>query len=123
MFALDSIADGLSLKWDGQLILEYHFQAGGNRSFIHPLRLPDSPSLSIDRAAAVPVDHLHHRGLWVAWKRVNGVNFWEQPERGEDPEGYGRIVHQDVTRPLRRRTTGPLRRQERLESTGQASGI
>ncbi len=97
MFALDSIADGLSLKWDGQLILEYHFQAGGNRTFIHPLRLPDSPSLSIDRAAAVPVDHLHHRGLWVAWKRVNGVNFWEQPERGEDPEGYGRIVHQDVT--------------------------
>ena len=97
MFTLESIADGLSLKWDSQLILEYHFGTGGNRPFIHPLRLPDSPSLSIDRAPLVPVDHLHHQGLWVAWRKLNGVDFWEPDALGIDPEGYGRVVHQEVT--------------------------
>ena len=32
--------------------------------------------------------------MWVAWKKVNGVNFWEQPQPGADPTGFGRIVHQ-----------------------------
>ena len=41
-----------------------------------------------------PEDHIHHQGMWVAWKKVNGVNFWEQPKPGEDPTGFGRIIHQ-----------------------------
>ena len=96
MFSLDSVTDGLRLTWDGQLVLEYNFPASGRRTFIHPLRLPDSPALTMNRADVVPVDHPHHQGLWVAWKKVNGVNFWEQPDEGADPTGYGRIVHQEV---------------------------
>jgi hypothetical protein len=40
-----------------------------------------------------PADHIHHQGMWVAWKKVNGVNFWEQPAPGLEPKGFGRIVH------------------------------
>jgi hypothetical protein len=43
-----------------------------------------------------PKDHVHHQGMWVAWKKVNGVNFWEQPKPGADPGGFGRIAHQKV---------------------------
>ena len=43
-----------------------------------------------------PGDHVHHQGLWVAWKKVNEVNFWEQPGPGSDPTGFGKIVHQQI---------------------------
>ncbi len=90
MFNLNSVTDGLSVKWDGQLILEYQFQTGGPRPYWHPLRLPDSPALTTNR----PADHIHHQGMWIAWKKVNGVNFWEQPAPGRDTKGFGRIAHQ-----------------------------
>ncbi len=92
MFTLDTITEGLRLKWDGQTILEYHFPAKGPRPYWHPLRLPDSPVLTMNQ----PADHIHHQGMWVAWKGVNGVNFWEQPKPGDDPTGYGRILHRKV---------------------------
>jgi hypothetical protein len=92
VFAIDSMDDGLRLTWNGKLILSYHFQTGGPRTYWHPLRLLDSPPLTMDR----PGDHIHHQGMWVAWKKINGVNFWEQPKPGADPAGFGRIVHKKV---------------------------
>jgi hypothetical protein len=92
MFTLETRSDGLSVKWEGQIILEYQFQTGGPRPYWHPLRLPDSPLLTMNR----PADHVHHQGMWVAWKKVNGVNFWEQPAPGSDPKGFGRILHRKV---------------------------
>ena len=43
-----------------------------------------------------PSDHVHHQGMWVAWKKINGVNFWEQPKPGVEAKGFGRIVHQRI---------------------------
>ena len=90
MFSLESIDSGLGLTWNGQALLNYHFQTGGQRTYWHPLRLPGSPSLTMNQ----PEDHVHHQGMWVAWKKVNGVNFWEQPTLGADATGFGKIVHQ-----------------------------
>jgi hypothetical protein len=92
MFSLEPIDDGLSLTWNNQLLLNYHFQTDGPRTFWNPLQLPDSPPLTMNQ----PDDHVHHQGMWVAWKKINGVNFWEQPKPGSDPTGYGKIVHQRV---------------------------
>lgn len=92
MLTLDSITDGLSVKLNEQIILEYQFQTKGRRPYWHPLRLPDSPVLTMNR----PADHIHHQGMWVAWKKVNGVNFWEQPASDDDAKGFGRIMHQRV---------------------------
>jgi len=92
MFAISSTSDGLRITWDKKLLSEYHFQTGGPRTYLHPLRLLDSPDLTMNR----PHDHIHHQGMWVAWKKVNGVNFWEQPAEGTDPSGFGRIVHKEV---------------------------
>ena len=92
MFVLEPIDNGLGLTWNGQTLLNYHFQTDGHRSYWHPLRLPDSPPLTMNQ----PDDHVHHQGLWVAWKAVNGVNFWEQPKPGDEPRGFGKIVHQGL---------------------------
>ena len=92
MFVTDPIEDGLRLTWNGQAMLDYNFQTGGPRPYWHPLRLLDSPILTMDR----PGDHIHHQGMWVAWKSVNGVNFWEEPGPNADPGGFGRIVHKKM---------------------------
>ena len=92
MFTLESIDDGLGLTWDGRTVLNYHFPKYGQRPYWHPLRLPDSPPLTMNQ----PEDHVHHQGMWVAWKKVNGVNFWEQPKPGGDATGFGKITHQRI---------------------------
>ena len=96
MFSFEPLSDGVRLTWDGRHVLDYNFGTGGRRTFVHPLRLPGGPPLTTDRAAVEPVDHPHHQGLWVGWKKVNDANFWEQPREGEDPAGYGRVVHRKV---------------------------
>ena len=92
MFTLSQTQNSLTIAWDGQQVLGYHFPEDGNRPFCHPLNLPGAPPLTMNE----PGDHVHHQGLWVAWKKVNAVNFWEQPTPGSDPTGFGKIVHQRI---------------------------
>ena len=44
------------------------------KPFIHPLRLPDGTIITEHE----PTDHTWHRGLWFAFKFVNGINYWEE---------------------------------------------
>lgn len=37
-----------------------------------------------------PEDHVHHRGLMLAWSAVNGYDFWGET----NPGPHGQIVHQ-----------------------------
>ena len=92
MFSLSKTQHSLSIAWNDEQVLGYHFPEGGNRPFCHPLNLPGAPSLTMNE----PGDHVHHQGLWVAWKKVNDVNFWEQPAKDADPTGFGKIVHQRI---------------------------
>ena len=46
----------------------------------HPLALVDGTVITAD----APRDHFWHHGLWFAWKKLNGVNYWEEnPETGK----------------------------------------
>lgn len=88
MFEVTEDDSGLDIVWTGDLVMRYNFGREVGRPHWHPLRLPGSPALTWD----APPDHVHHHGMWLAWKKVNGVNFWEQPS-GEDRTGFGRIEH------------------------------
>ena len=94
MFSLSQTQQSITIAWHDQQVFGYHFPEDGNRPFCHPLNLPGAPPLTMNE----PGDHVHHQGLWVAWKKVNDVNFWEQPAKGADPTGYGKIVHQRIIR-------------------------
>lgn len=69
----------------------YHYQLGGDaapsapRPFCHPVRTARGTVLT----EAPPVDHCWHRGIWFAWKFLNGVNYWE-----ENVPVYGRQTTQ-----------------------------
>jgi hypothetical protein len=44
------------------------------KPFIHPIRLSTGEVITQE----APADHTWHRGIWLAWKFVNGVNYWEE---------------------------------------------
>lgn len=71
----------IGIEHDGVERLRYNYQLEGDvsapRPFCHPIRTP----AGIEITALEPLDHTWHRGLWFAWKFVNGVNYWE--EQGE----------------------------------------
>jgi hypothetical protein len=74
----------------GRTLLEYRYTAERPKPYVHPLCLADGRVLTLDG----PPDHIHHRGLMVAWSEVNGIDFW-----GEDnPARHGQIVHRRFER-------------------------
>ena len=91
MFNLQKNPSSVQVDWNGDTLLTYQYGTG-SMPFWHPISMPGSPILTEDR----PADHIHHHGLWLAWKSVNGVNFWEEPPSGAPEQGYGRIVSKDL---------------------------
>lgn len=70
---------------DGEPVLAFHYK-GVPKPYIHPLHVPGGGVVTV----ALPHDHLHHRGLWLTWSNVNGINFWEEHFA---PEQTGDIRH------------------------------
>jgi hypothetical protein len=81
------VGDRLTVSEGGQLLAVYRF-GGVPKPYFHPVLLGDGSESSL--TLACPHDHLHHRGLWFAWKFINGENFWEEAP----------VCHRVVTRDL-----------------------
>ena len=43
MFTLSQTQNSLTIAWNEQQVLGYHFPEDGNRPFCHPLNLPGAP--------------------------------------------------------------------------------
>ncbi|MBZ0256862.1 PmoA family protein [bacterium] len=52
----------------------YHWGAALDKPYIHPLWTPDGGIVTYD----APADHVHHRGLCVAWADISGEDFWAE---------------------------------------------
>lgn len=63
-----------ALLHDGTIIWKLNFDDTQDKPYFHPLRTPKGHNLTLER----PDDHPWHRGLWFSWKKINGVNFWEE---------------------------------------------
>ena len=73
-------------------LLEYRYDRARPKPYVHPLYLPDGTPLTLDG----PKDHIHHRGLMVAWSAVNGYDFWG--EVNPAPHGQSQHVHAQCQR-------------------------
>src|SRR5215831_6405639 len=82
----DTKGEKVAVTCGGATLLEYRYSQDRPKPYIHPLCLPDGKPLTLD----APKDHVHHRGLMVAWSAVNGIDFWGET----NPARHGRIVHQ-----------------------------
>ena len=78
---------GHQVRWvrDDREHLIYHYATDQHKPFIHPLCTPGGHILTV----CEPHDHPWHRGVWFAWKYLNGVNFWEEPDHaGHNMSNY-----------------------------------
>lgn len=83
--------DRVSFARDDRLLFAYQYSAARPKTYVHPFCAPDGSPLTIDG----PPDHVHHRGLMLAWSGIRGLDFWGE----ENPVPHGQIVHQQFDRP------------------------
>ncbi len=67
----------LALLKDGKCVWRLNFERREGKPYFHPLTLPDGTELTWLR----PADHVWHRALWLSWKHINGLNYWEEDRR------------------------------------------
>ncbi|MCD6303739.1 MAG: PmoA family protein, partial [Planctomycetes bacterium] len=66
---------GLALLNGGRGVWQFHSADKGNgKACFSSLGLLDGTNLVWFR----PPDHPWHRGFWFSWKKINGVNYWEE---------------------------------------------
>jgi hypothetical protein len=93
--------DHVSIDIKGQPFSDFYIGQGYPKPFLAPLRsatgLVVTRSYPMHTVAGESRDHPHHRGLWIGYGNVNGVNFWENelnvPNTDpETPKQQGKIV-------------------------------
>jgi hypothetical protein len=89
--ASHAAGEAVSFYAGGRPLFTYRYAASRAKPYVHPFCAAGGTPLTIDG----PADHIHHRGLMLAWSDVAGYDFWGEV----NPAKHGRIVHQRFERP------------------------
>jgi hypothetical protein len=83
----DSPGEKLSFRYGDRPLFEYRYTRAAPKTYVHPLHAPDGRALTLDS----PPDHVHHRGVMLAWSDVKTFDFWGETNPGPP---HGPIAHQ-----------------------------
>ncbi len=76
-----SSPDQIAISIDGQPFSEFYIGPAYPKPFLAPLRsasgLIVTRKYPMENVAGETRDHQHHRGLFIGYGEINGVNFWE----------------------------------------------
>jgi hypothetical protein len=92
---LSQSGDHIGISIDGKPFTDFYIGAAYPKPYLFPLKT--SSGLVVTRSFPMNIvegesrDHPHHRGLFVGYGDINGVNFWEN-ENSYTTENRGRIV-------------------------------
>ncbi len=79
----------LALLRNDTILWQLNFNKKEDKPYFHPLRTPAGLDITLKR----PADHPWHRGLWFSWKKINGVNYWEEDPKAGVSEGRSLITN------------------------------
>ena len=68
----------LALIEGSRVVWQLNFDPREGKPYFHPVTNPAGDVLTALR----PADHPWHRGIWWSWKFINGLNYWEENEKG-----------------------------------------
>ncbi len=68
----------LALKVGDKTVWRFHWGSQRPVPYFHPVALTDGTVLT----SLGPSDHPHHHALWFAWDKLNGVDYWSEPNAG-----------------------------------------
>src|SRR3954468_265737 len=76
-----SSPDQIAISIDGQPFSEFCMGPSFPKPFLAPLRSASGQIVTrkypMENVGGESHDHQHHRGLWVGYGEINGINFWE----------------------------------------------
>ncbi len=92
--------DHVTIQVNGQPFSDFFIGSAYAKPFLAPLRAATGQIVSrrypMERVEGESHDHPHHKGLWIGFGDVNGINFWEveaeSKASGSNPKDKGRIV-------------------------------
>lgn len=76
----------IALLGQAGVIWQFNFGSDLTKPYFHPLSLPGSEPITVNR----PADHAWHHGLWFSWVKINGVNYWEHASNSDRSTGETR---------------------------------
>lgn len=66
---------------DGKPFTALYYGGDLPKPYLHPLKAASGTVVTrgfpMEKIAGETTDHLHHRGAWIGYGVINGVNFWE----------------------------------------------
>ena len=91
--------DHVSIQVNGRPFTDFYIGPAYAKPFFAPLRSAAGQIVTrrfpMEQAAGETHDHPHHKGLWIGYGDVNGINFWEvEPQSspsGDNPKDKGTI--------------------------------
>ena len=78
----------VSAKIDGKPLWTFNHDPAEGKPYFHPLSSTDGTVFTDLR----PKDHPWHRGVWFSWKKINGVNYWEESRKTGKSAGETRTT-------------------------------
>jgi hypothetical protein len=85
----------ISVAINGQPFTELHMGREDPKPYLAPLRTASGKIVTrhypMEEVAGESHDHQHHRGLWIGYGEISGINFWEN-ERSYKTTNRGTIV-------------------------------
>ncbi len=96
-------SDHVAVTINGQPFSDFYFGANYPKPFLAPLRTANGLIVTrkypMEKVEGESRDHQHHRGLFIGYGEINGLNFWENEFRYEsnapknfDPAKNGKII-------------------------------
>jgi len=91
--------DHISIEIGGALFSEFYLGNDYAKPFLAPLRSPSGLIVTrrfpMEQVDGETRDHPHHKGLWIGYGDVNGINFWEVEAQSkpsaDNPTAKGKI--------------------------------
>lgn len=75
-----------------KVVWQHHHDKTEGKPYLHPLGTVDGDVLTWLR----PNDHPWHRALWLSWKYINDVNYWEENRKTGQADGLTELLDVSV---------------------------
>lgn len=89
----------IHVEIDGKAFTDFYFGPDAPKPYLHPLRSASGKivtrSFPMEKIAGESTTDQHHRGVWLAYKDVNGYDFW-QNEFSYQNKNAGKVVTRSV---------------------------
>ncbi len=109
-------ADRISIAINGQPFSDFYIGSSYAKPFLAPLRsatgLIVTRRYPLENVQGESRDHPHHRGLWIGYGMVSGINFWEnepdsKPSAG-NPTTKGTVALKGVAQTASGKKSGSI---------------